>query len=374
MIRLSLIFAGTLAIFMGTAPTHARVDLGDFGLSLGGSYEGGFQLPPIGSDAGSSEKQRLTLNMKLDTEKATGLKGGTLFFQYQNHNGVHGVTNIGDFQQFDGLDDPEYDRIHMFWYEQKFLNDRLRVKVGKVEPKSEFFAPENARNHLGFSTERSPTIIAQGPPSMSINAFASLTENVELAVGVYDATWGSGRDENTFNLYNFFKAADYAIFTEARVKWQGGLNGLSGGMKLGYWKYDGPILGITNQLAPSTDGLYVTLDQTLTKNGLGVYGQFGTADDAISAVGRHYGAGLQWLGAFKGRQRDIFGVGYSRVTFSDEPGAPFTASHETAYEVFYKAFFGDHFIVQADLQFIDNPGGRGADDVLVPTIRLTGAF
>ena len=68
----------------------------------------------MGTDAGGSRKQRLTLNMSADMEKLTGLKNGTFFAQYQNHNGVSGSSNVHDIQQFGGLDDPEYDRIHMF--------------------------------------------------------------------------------------------------------------------------------------------------------------------------------------------------------------------------------------------------------------------
>jgi len=89
----------------------------------------------------------------------------------------------------------------MFWFQQRLFDEQLRIKVGKVEPKSEFFAPENARNHLEFSTERSPTIIAQGPPSMSLNVFHTPNDRFSLGLGVYDAAWNEGRDENTMTLH-----------------------------------------------------------------------------------------------------------------------------------------------------------------------------
>lgn len=133
----------------------------EFGLS----YAAGHSFEPFGAaDGDSTSKQRLTINMRADLEQAWGWQGASFFIQYQNHRGVSGGSEIGDIQVYDGLDDPEYDRIHMVWLQQHFFGDTLRVKLGKVEPKSEFFAPVNARHHLGFSTERSPTIIAQGHP------------------------------------------------------------------------------------------------------------------------------------------------------------------------------------------------------------------
>ena len=138
-----LFLATTMAL--GTTYAASADELSGLGLDFGASYEAGHQLAPMGSDAGSSSKQRLTLNLAVDMEKFIGVKNGEFFFQYQNHNGEHAGGNIFDIQQFDGLDDPEYDRIHMIWYQHKFMDGKLRIKVGKVEPKSEFFAPENAK-------------------------------------------------------------------------------------------------------------------------------------------------------------------------------------------------------------------------------------
>ena len=346
----------------------------DLGLEFGASYEAGYQAAPWGSDAGGSNKQRLTLNLSADTGKLFGLENGTFFFQYQNHTGEHGRDNVGDIQQFDGLDDPEYDRIHMFWYQHVFMDGKLRIKLGKVEPKSEFFAPENAKNHLGFSTERSPTIIAQGPPSMSINAFYSPTDNFTIAFGIYDATWNQGRDENTFKLYNFFEADEYAIFVEGRYKWQTDNSGRGGGVKVGFWRLDGERNLFAGGQVDGTNGYYIVLDQTITDNGIGVYAQFGSADKKVSALSRHIGAGMQWVGPFNGRDNDVFGAGVSTVKFSNAPGSPFIKASETAYEIFYKAPITSWFTVQADGQLITNPGGLGAESVFVSTFRGTVAF
>ncbi|MBL4801243.1 MAG: carbohydrate porin [Emcibacter sp.] len=350
--------------------SHAQ-SLSERGVDFGASYVAGYQVAPLGSDAGDSAKQRLTLNMSVDTEKLFGLKNGSFFVQYQNHNGEHAGGNIHDIQQFDGLDDPEYNRIHMLWYQHIFADGKLRIKVGKVEPKSEFFAPENAKNHLGFSTERSPTIIAQGPPSMSFNAFYQATENLSFAVGVYDASWNEGRDENNFKLHNLFEASSVAIFLEARYKWTEGLMGRAGGLKVGFWRLDGTKTKFNGDVVDGTDGLYVVFDQTLTDNGIGIYAQYGVADKDISPVSRHLGVGVQWVGPISGREKDVFGAGISSVKFSNALGATFIEDSETAYEIFYKAHVNEWITVQADIQAINNPGGMGAKDIVVSTLRAS---
>lgn len=366
--------SASVLLVLTSLTSGAQAQTDDVGLDFGASYEMGYQAAPWGSDDGGSNKQRLTLNLSADTGKLFGLKNGTFFFQYQNHTGEHGGNNIGDIQQFDGLDDPEYDRIHMLWYQHVFMDGKLRIKMGKVEPKSEFFAPKNAGNHLGFSTERSPTILAQGPPSMSFNAFFSPTENFTLALGIYDATWNRGRDENTFKLYNFFKADDYAIFAEARYDWKAASSGPGGGLKVGFWRLDGERNLFAGGQTDGTNGYYITLDQTITASGIGVYAQIGTADKKVSNLSRHIGAGMQWVGPLKGREKDVFGLGVSTVKFSDAPGSPFLKGSETAYEIFYKAPITSWFTLQADGQMISNPGGLGAENVFVSTFRGTLSF
>lgn len=375
----SLTFSVSLAATALVASVNVQaLTLLDEGLKLGASYEVGFSPPTLsgGSDDDPSSKQRLTLNLAADLDKVWGWSGSSFLFQYQNHHGESGNEHVHDIQQYDGLDDPEYDRIHMLWFQQRLFDDKLRIKVGKVEPKSEFFAPDNARNHLGFSTERSPTIIAQGPPSMSLNVFYTPSEQFSLGLGIYDAAWNEGRDENTMSLHNPFSApSDLAIFLESRFQWTEGYVGLPGGFKAGVWQLAGTQSRFDGQEdKDNTSGYYLVLDQTLTSNGVGIYAQYGAADDEVSNLGRHIGLGMQWLAPFTSRPDDVFGVGLSSVEFSDASGSPFTANHETAYEIFYKGPVTSWLTLQGDLQQIENPGGQGADDALVASFRATFSF
>jgi len=344
------------------------------GVDLGFSYQAGYQASPNGNNAGSSAKQRLTLNALVDLGKTIGPANSSFFFQYQNHHGEHGSQNVADAQQFDGLDDPEYDRIHMLWYQQIIADGRVRIKLGKVEPKSEFFAPTNAAHHFSVSTERSPTIAAQGPPSMSLNAFFNITKNYSLALGVYDASWNRGRDENTLKLHNPFKAKDLAIFLENRINWQHGFRDLPGGAKLGLWQLDGRAYNYDGSAESSKQGYYLVLDQTFNDMGAGVYFQFGSADEDLNPIRQHIGLGLQWPGLLKSRSEDIFGLGFSTIEFSQANSAPYSDNSESVIEIFYKAPVKSWLEIQADIQAINNPGGQGARDVVVSTFRISFSF
>ena len=349
-------------------PTWANAN--DSGFKLGFSYAAGYSTPPIGPETDDTAKQRLTFNVKADLNEMFNLKGGTIFFQYQNHNGQSGFTQIGDIQQYDGLDDPEYNRIHMLWYEQILFEEKFRIKIGKVEPKSEFFAPLNATHQLGFSTERSPTIIAQGPPSLSVNAIYSPTDRFSVALGVYDAAFFGGFNENTFRFHNVFDdLEEVAIFAEGRYRFKNEDTHL----KFGYWRIEGGAgeTRFNTAIEDNTDGFYLVVDHNIGDTGIGVYGQYGYADQEYANLKHHLGAGFQWVQPFSSKRNDILGAGISFVEFSDRADSPFVKNAETAYEVFYKISPLPWLDLQADIQFIDNPGGLSVRDALVPTFRAT---
>ena len=351
--------------------------LSERGFTIGGSYEAGFSKNTHGGidTDGASNKQRLTLNLSLSLDKLIGLEGGTVFFQYQNHHGSFATDEVGDIQQFDGLDDPEYNRIHMFWYEQWLFGKKARFKIGKVEPKSEFFGPIYAKNHLGFSTERSPTI-GHGPPANSVNLFLYPTKSLEFGFGIYDAAFNEGRDENDFRLHSLFSSpADTFYLAEGRYKWD------SGRFMAGYWYLDGDFNKLDGPGTQSSkDGFYLVLDQMVYKEnnnkddnqGIGIYLQYGYTDEDISSIKAHYGAGFQWTGAIPSRDEDVWGMGVSHVDLSSD-NTTFRDNYERAFEVFYKGKISKNLTLQYDMQFIENPSGQHTD-ALVHNLRVTFSF
>ena len=107
--------------------------------------------------------------------------------------------------------------------------------------------------------------------------------------------------------------------------------------------------------------------------GVGVFFQYGYADEDVSDVTDHVGAGLLWTGAFAGRDEDSIGLGVTYARLSD--AASFVHGHETAIEWFYKIQLTPWLALKPDLQYIINPSGGGEiDDVLVGTVRVDMVF
>jgi len=122
------------------------------------------------------------------------------------------------------------------------------------------------------------------------------------------------------------------------------------------------------------------LDQTVWRErpdspedpqGIGVFLQFGTAEADVSELTRHAGGGASWTGALPGRDRDVIGLGATRVRFTDQPAAGFEKSSELAVEAFYKLQITPWLSITPDWQYIRSLGGVGGQkNALVGTVRV----
>jgi porin len=119
-----------------------RKTLNKFGLTIGGIYTGEVLgnpsggLPPVGAIA----EGLLELDLDLDSEKAIGLKGGSLHFSvYDPHGSSLSERYTGDLSTVSSIDAHDSFRIAEYWYEQKLFNDRLTVRIGQFLTENEFY-------------------------------------------------------------------------------------------------------------------------------------------------------------------------------------------------------------------------------------------
>lgn len=93
--------------------------------------------------------------------------------------------------------------------------------------------------------------------------------------------------------------------------------------------------------------IYYNFDQYLwnpdrnPNRGVGVFGRFGVSDGKANPIKYHFSFGVGGKGLFPGRERDTFGIGWSRLEFSDE-FVPFLRKnvgiglqHEDTVELYY---------------------------------------
>jgi porin len=128
-------------------------------------------------------------------------------------------------------------------------------------------------------------------------------------------------------------------------------------------------------------GFYLSFDQLLLKKnnvaddsqGLGAFARFGLADGEVNNVPWFWSLGAQYKGLVPSRDKDVVALGVARGILSRDAG--FSASNETALELYYNAAVTPWMGVSPSIQYIFNPGGDGhAGDAVVVGLRLQIAF
>jgi carbohydrate-selective porin OprB len=303
-------------------------------------YSGGIEGGPLARwllDAGAT----------FDLEALIGLQGGTLFTGVLFQEGDDGSERAGDIQAYSNIDAGDYGEILVFWYQQVFREERFRLKAGRIDTNEEFAVVESAGEFLNSSVGYSPTIIfpTYPEPEYGLNLFAKPLPSLHVGAGVFE------------------RRSAVFLIAEAVFRWESGV------LRAGLWRDGGELPRFDDTMKESTAGLYAVLEQEL-RDGIHVFAQYGTADEAVFEIASHYSLGLATTGPFRRRPDDTAGLMVTRVDLSDHPQAGFDED-ETAFELFYGLRVNDHLAVKPDLQYIMNPSGDTAvDDALVGTIRL----
>lgn len=361
-----------------------RPKLDDRGISFAASFTGdlGKNLRGGLDTNHSSARYLLNANLTLDTERLMGWQGGTFFIGVQDHRGDDGTEAAGSLQAISNIDAPSYTTIAELWFEQLLLNDKLRLKVGKVDANSEFAHAEYSDNFLNGAFGALPSIVGlptYPDPAMSVNVFVNPNEHVYVGLGVYDGSTALGKSTGTRGPSGFFDGEAYFIVGEAGVTWAG--NGRRNGrIAGGVWHHTADFEQFDGGSQKGTTGPYVVLNQTLWRElpdeaddeqGMGVFAQFGWSDPQISEVRTAFALGMAWTGSIPGRDDDVLGLGVARAGLSNQAG--FEDTTETAFELFYRVRINAWLSVTPDLQYVSNPAGAG-DNVVVGTVRLTADF
>lgn len=338
------------------------------------------------STNGNNFRHLLDLNATVDVETLLGWQGGTFFVDFYNHHGPDASADLtGDIQAFDNIEADGRTQVAELWFEQMLLNDRLRIKVGKVDANSEFAYVKHGGEFIHSSVGYSPTnanLPSYPEPAASINAFVYPHDQLYVGVGIYDGAAQEGvrtgeREGKTF----FGDPADLYIIGEVGVTWIW-RDDLPGRLGVGAWRHTGTFAHTdgTARTVDSAEGVYMVFDQLLwheaDQQGIGAFAQFGLSDDDASPIDLHLGGGVAWTGMLPGRDDDVAGVMFSYAHFADpaRDAGVFTDDSEIAVETFYKLQLTPALSIKPDMQYIINPGGAGLPDALASTLRVEVIF
>ncbi len=355
---------------------HGITFAGGFAAYLGKNLTGGADTHTLG------EAYLLNINITLDSKKLVGYDGGTLFINFRNQNGLHDRSLDGSFGASSHLYAPDRTEISEIWYEQKMLDDKLRIRLGKIDANTEFAFVANGGEFLNDFASYSPTILhfpTDPDPAFGAELFVNPTSHVYAGIGVYDGSELEGADTGSLGPAHIFDDPSQFWIGEIGATWTGP-GKRDGRLGFGIWHHTGMFDRFDGGTENGATGPYLTLDQTLwrrtpdgedTAPGIAIFALAGYANPAISAANYQIGGGLRWTGPLASRDSDVLGLGASYLRFSDAPGSGFNERGELTVETFYKIRLNAWFSIQPDLQFIHDPGGVSSHhDAIAATVQM----
>ena len=335
------------------------------------------------------------LDLQFDLEKLAGLPGASFDVSFSERFGSglseENVGNVFSVQQVFG---GETYRLVNVAYQQKLLDDRLEVRVGRIAAGDDFLVSPYNYLFVQNGFDGNPVGVFFNAPGMS--AYPSATWGGVVKVKPTDRNYVLG------GLYNGdpsiradrHHGADFSmdgpLFAIGEVGYRlnglPGDRGLLGNYKAGFWYDDSRYTDFTTVARGRTPdvtrgnwGLYGLFDQVLvafgapgSNRGLGITGSvLVSPDQSVSRMPFFSTAGLLVRGLFAARPTDVGGLGVVFGRFSEElqdsqrrarqvDATVGVQKHEIALELTYRfRIYGGALFFQPDLQYIIRPGGTG---------------
>ena len=368
--------------------------VGDGGLSVAGEYIYEYSNVLDGGErSGGSDRNLFVFDAELDLEKLFGLKGATVFAQFQHASRERGGSmDTGDIQAFSNLEvEREIDALYELWFQQSLANGKVRIKVGKVDANTEFNYVNAAGGFANSSAGFSPTIFTfptYPNPAMSVNIFATLVENegkaFTLGYGFYDGSAAldevetGRRGPSTF--FSDDASNDYFHILQAEQTWDDLAELGEGRFSFGSWYHTGRFETFSGGSDSGAFGLFFTAEQRLTRRSSGsdggffAFAQYGTADENVSKIAQHIAGGVVTEGTFANRDADAAGLYVTFVDLSDDAAAGFI-KNECTFDAYYTFQVNSHLTVQPEIQYILNPSGSATiNDAFVGSVRVAVSF
>ncbi len=366
-----------------------------------------------------------TFSASIDTDKALGWQGGTIFVSALS---IHGrplaAYYQGVLQTASGIAATPKQRVWEAWVQQSFAGGAFDVKIGQQSIDQEFIASTNSliflNTMMGWPLVPSADLYGGGPTyplsSLGVRLRAHPRDDVTFLAGVFNDNPAGGSFNNDGQLRGLSRAgintnlrtgalviaeAQYAI-NQKNPDDKKMPEGLPTAVKIGFY-YD--TAAFNDQLLASNGGslaaypalnprqisgnhaLYLMADQGVWKSAsnparlVSVFGRLLSAPSQQNLIDLSFNGGVTVTAPLPGRDDDVFGLGFgyahvsSRARAYDQSvaalGNPLypVRSSETFIEATYQAQVLPWLVLEPDLQFVSRPGG-GVPDPNRPGRRL----
>ncbi len=369
-----------------------------------------------------------TVTLQMDTEKAFGLKGGTLNVSgLQYWGGNLTADNLMVLQTLTDIEAPVGVRLWELWYQQKF-GDKFDIKVGEQSLDEEFIISPTANTFFisamsGWPGLPTVNLFGGGPAyplaSLGVRGRVQVTDSVTVLAGVFN---GSPIPRNSPNTpesnphgVSFPLDTGTLVIAELQYAFGSGASGkpnaegpLPGNYKIGAWydsykfddqQYDNIGLPLASPLSNGTPAahhgdfsFYGVMDQMIWRSkdnanrSLNVFVRpMFTPYQDRNLVSASINAGFALHAPLPTRDNDIFGVemgtvwassgasGFDRQMQFFQPSVSPIRSSETFLEASYQFQVLPSWQIQPDVQYFINPG-MGIANPDDPTQRIKNEF
>jgi porin len=336
------------------------------------------------------------LELTLDSAALGLWKGGKVYAL------AEGSWSDGVGRYVGGLMDVNWDsygqqeiQVSELWYEHAFWDEKLRVRVGKLDLRVDFdtnlFANEETAQFLNYGLSNTANIPFPDR-GQGIQFVATPWEWLYFAAGVADAD--ANAKETGFattyhgpcHLFSIYELGLAPVFDTPWGK-------LPGHYRFGLWYDPQPKEKFFNDLggrirhAPlKTDdtGFYASFDQVVWREhpavdgdeqGLGWFFRYGYAPGDVNTVEHFWSVGGQYQGLIPTRDADVLGFGVAQSILSDNLRLTKADPHrETALELYYNIHLLPWLTFSPDFQWVLRPGGENGRDAFVAGVRLQMTF
>lgn len=375
-------------------PQPYRDKMAEKGLFLVPSYIQDLDWPTRGGVRSTSYPLYLflfSLQAGIEFEKLIHLKGGNFYMNFLVHAGKNPSTDyVGDFQGFDNLEAYRLVQISELWYRQRFLQNMFTITVGKIDAFGAFYYLPYSKFLINNSYTQAPTIVGfptYPDPAVGVILRADISSWLTFKFSVFDGSSAQGVRTGNLGAKLFFQnlGRHLLLLNECNVIWNLNQNRNIGEILIGLWGYNGQLSTFDNKTMGKACGPYICLNQCFWKQQpkqvqsqksflpaeLGGFVQWGYVNQNIAGAKFYLGGGLAHQNIFKYFDSDALSLGVATVFFSSAPGSPYIKSYECALEATYQVTVLRGIVIQPDIQWIINPGGLGAANALVASLRLS---
>ncbi len=250
------------------------------------------------------------VTLTIDMDSLAGWPGLTLLAQVKDKRGRDGSSESAVLQSFSNIDAGDFQALGEVFIEQHVWQERLRLKLGRMDFNSDFAATEQGAEFLNASMGFSPSITAAPTyplPSLGLAVQVKPLERVTLGLGVFDGMNGAPAPNG---------GTSHFAIGQMDLSWSTDQPARTGRLGVGAFRHSGvfsrvgtssaaelPGGGILPDAAiAGATGWFATVDQTLWQHPKSQDGdaphtvagfvQLGWSDPRVDAIHTHIGGGV----------------------------------------------------------------------------------